>query len=316
MKKLLILTLALLLLFTITGNSEESAPTGIRFYEYGLPSEMLVQEPNPNYKIAQLEQTGKWGVYDCASGAWKIPPEFQFIEKPLYSLCRVDTMLPYIAYNDDGTFSIFDSETLQLAIHFDQIRVFGWNYLMSGYLCPGIFRFYQNDVSLFYSIPDGALLFEVNLAEHDSILINGSFEYHTLGYPQRLAMNVADDVTRCDASTGYTFDYIAASGRIIDLSGNAVSAEYNRVTPLIWAHDRGVFLAELWNGLPLSIGSGYGYDANFVYCGEQDFIDNWRCGLIDQDGNELTEIIYQSVQMTAGGSIILRSPDIEYCFNF
>ena len=298
MKKIIVLliTTMVMLMLMVMGKAESEAQYLV---EENGEIHFVSQETKERYRIATDAKTEKMGIFDCESESWVILPSFRYVEKPNDDERRVDSVIPYICYGDDGSVSIFDGESFELIIRFDNPKVLGWDRVMSGYECPGIFRFYLGDTILYYSIPDGLLLFTIEQDNRIRTYIDGHYEYYTMGYPERLSMNIEETIN----------EGIAASGYIIDLKGNIVSDRYNRITPLIWIEDKGIFLAELWGGVPLMTGPGYSYEEGYVFRGEYDFGNTWRCGLIDENGNELTDIVYDSIRIGIDGSIFLGIQD-------
>lgn len=102
---------------------------------------------------------------------------------------------------------------------------------------------------------------------------------------------------------------------LVDMDGWIISyggteAEVNRLTPLIWKDGAGVFLTERCADAAFPVGERYavgGIDFGKRYDGGA-YGEDWRCGLIDQDGNVLADCIYTAFSVDVSGEVRLETP--------
>ena len=80
------------------------------------------------------------------------------------------------------------------------------------------------------------------------------------------------------------------------LTGETISQPYQRITPLIWEGDRGAFLVEAWDSSNDQVNSCYFERGKILTA--SDNITDWRCGLMDENGEIIVPIEYTSVEVT------------------
>ena len=123
-----------------------------------------------------------------------------------------------------------------------------------------------------YSMKTGELISE--LGEHGSGNLDGAFLGPVYGDPDCL-------VSRTEGM------------RLMDYQGNFRSQSYPRIMPLIWSGEEGLFLAANMEN-EYEIGTDGHENA-----------PEWRCGLIDQNGNVLAEMEYVGASIVSGYKVSL-----------
>lgn len=226
-------------------------------------------------------------------GEFVVPPDYSNAHSISLDSYNVKAVSPFFCYDADGNLSVRRGDTLEIIAHYDVTD----RYLMAGYLNPSVFRLNTGQGMLFCSLENGAILFEVPYDENrnyaDSISdVEGVYAYYAEGFPQRLVIEKGADMD--------------VSALLVDNSGNTVAEGYQRITPLIWKGDTGVFLTERF--VPTEWRS-FGYvSRDEIYtgggCG-----GSWCCGLIDQDGNILADMKYKSVEFLSEHQIRLGTLD-------
>ena len=102
---------------------------------------------------------------------------------------------------------------------------------------------------------------------------------------------------------------------LVDMDGWIISyggteAEVDRLTPLIWKDGAGVCLTERCADAAFPVGERYaagGIDYGRRYDGGA-YGEDWRCGLIDQDGNVLADCNYTAFSVDVSGEVRLETP--------
>lgn len=232
---------------------------------------------------------GKFGIID-KNGDWIIMPTFNLIERPSASFWHVTTPRPFFCFDDEDNLTVLDGNSLSIISEIKNV-----DSMLSGYVSPSVFSTYKNGTETFYSLIDGKKLFSIEDKKEETSLVSGRFAYIADGYPDRLVINTTNRTK--NTMTGY----------LIDTKGNQISSSYNRITPLKWENDSGIFLVEEWEGLNGYWYGDYQYDDNAPYDGRIDFGDTWRCGLVDQDGKELAPLEFVSIYINCNGVIQLKN---------
>ena len=119
----------------------------------------------------------------------------------------------------------------------------------------------------------------------NNLYYSATFLHEAVGYPDRIVLYEQKD------------SYAPDRMWIADLNGNRVSKDFERLIPLLWTEKRAVFINVTYDreaaeknfylpyyekGLPFS---GYEKDKTF------------RVGLVDQNGNEIAECKYISLDV-------------------
>ena len=241
----------------------------------------------------------KYGVID-ENGDWVVQPVYDLIDhahpnfRQKYFLCWSRS-----GKNKEHLI-VLDGSTLEEIFSLENADSFG-----SGMENPLLLRVYADgdgSNSYFYSMETGEKLFANNDFYDGGSDINGRYEEWADGYPRRVV--IANDAAFRGA-------YLA------DDRGNPVTREYDYIIPLIWIDGRGLFLTEQFSGQRGWVGSyipGKAYDGRYEYG-----VEDYKCGLMDQNGNTVAGMEYVAVQFVSideihmiredGSSTIITSSD-------
>jgi hypothetical protein len=177
-------------------------------------------------------------------------------------------------------------------------------YIRGEFVNPSVFASYSGKGMQLRSLTDGSVLFELCYDEtgnYGGKITNTDGYYRVLadGYPTRMA--------------AWRGDGPQAKAWLIDNSGNCISDDFQRITPLIWSRDGGAFLVESFDPADYDDETfGGNKQSYFEYGKKYDgsaYGEGWRCGLIDQDGNILVEMKYTDVETYEDGTIWFTAED-------
>lgn len=251
--------------------------------------------------------TGDVGIID-RDGNFVVEPVYSRIERPEADSFRVTEPRPFFCYDKKGGLTVLHGETLDVICSFSLKKQSGRDYILSEYMNPSLFRMSTEKGSEFRSLADGSLLFEIPYDETGNYTgnissVDGLYRVLADGLPQRIVI--------WEGAQADTSAYLA------DNTGRQIGqTEYRRITPLIWSGDTGVFLTENFNP-DQADGSG-NFDGSLqsyfeygrAYNGSA-YGPRWRCGLIDQDGNEIAGMNYTCVEVAGDGTISMTNENGE-----
>jgi len=126
--------------------------------------------------------------------------------------------------------------------------------------------------------------------------INGHYSCYEIGYPQRLVFWRADDAYKRHAW-------------IADNHGNRISDNYTYLEALIWNENKGVYAIQHYTDFEnVSFPNN---DKKFLegFDGRPHFGDDWRVGLIDEDGNTIAPMEYVYIKVLSPTEIELHKED-------
>lgn len=244
--------------------------------------------------------SGDFGVID-ARGEFVVEAKYASVDRPDPALYRINAHRPFFCVGKDGSLTLLHGETLQQIVRIKKNdEILEWEYMN-----PAVFATRTENGLFLRSMTDGEILFRLKAGEDGSYTgdiqaVDGHYRVLANGLPGcMVAWQGAQPDTRA---------------WLIDNHGNAVQdTQYQRVTPLIWSGNAGVFLvesylAEDYDGSTFAGEKPSAYAYGAVYAGEA-YGDNWRCGLIDQDGNAIAGTKYVSVEVAADGEIRMGRDD-------
>ena len=235
-------------------------------------------------------------------GGYVIEPGRYSISRPNRRYYPTTAVFPVFCSDGKGNTAVLNGETL------DPIVKLSDEYYFSEYVNPAVMLAVRNDVNQWLSLEDGSVLFE--LTESWNVVV-GQYAVLTDASPERMVCKT--DAERPNARSW-----------LIDNRGQRVSdAEYQELTPLIWWQGKGVFLVESFDPdaypqewtddmqISFTLEHLYSEESSGPYAGTR-CGPSWRCGLIDQDGNGITEVKYTSIEALDGGTFRLGTEDGGY----
>ena len=239
--------------------------------------------------------TGDSGVID-REGNFVVEAKYDSVSRPDPDSFRITTPRPFFCREKDGGLTVLHGETLDSIV---QLKVED-EYLRGEFVNPSVFETHSGKGMQLRSLTDGSVLFEILFDETGNYggeitNVDGCYRVLADGYPTRMV--------------AWNGEGPGAKAWLIDNSGNRISDDFQRITPLIWDRDSGVFLVERFDPDDYDDETFGGskqsyYEYGLKYDGSA-YGDGWRCGLIDQDGNILAEIKYTALEVLEDGDIWL-----------
>lgn len=255
----------------------------------------IANESPYNYIPVQYG-TGAYGVMD-ASGEFVIAPEYKnaWSYQDLSGLYAKGITGPIVLEDYAGTIYLYDGETLDEIAWYsmDGSNSTGYAFPRSArnsinIESPGLYEL-RRDEGVYLLNRNGEVLMSFLYDEtgnfENNLYYSATFLHEAVGYPDRIVLYEQKD------------SYAPDRMWIADLNGNRVSKDFERLIPLLWTEKRAVFINVTYDreaaeknfylpyyekGLPFS---GYEKDKTF------------RVGLVDQNGNEIAECKYISLDV-------------------
>lgn len=243
--------------------------------------------------------SGDSGIID-RDGNFVVEAQYKSVGRPDPDSFRIDTPRPFFCREKDGGLTVLHGETLDTIVQLEQTD----KYLRGEFVNPSVFQTFDGKGMQLRSLTNGSILFELLFDEtgnYGGEITNadGYYRVYAEGYPARM--------------TAWHGEGPQATAWLIDNSGKRVSDDFQRITPLIWSGEKGVFLTESFNPDNYDIDTfGGDKQASFEYGRKYDgsgYGEGWRCGLIDQDGNTLVEMKYTSMEVMEDGTIWFTAED-------
>ena len=248
------------------------------------------------YAATTYGTSNRWGIVD-REGNFVVEPTYTYIYRPDPSQDRVTTPRHFFCGREDGSSVILNGDTLE--IMFESKRSTNYENPAMYREMKNIFAYSYSDPATFRSLEDGSVLY--NFKGGEGKYVQGRYEVLADGLPQRLVATIGDGKdTRC---------------ALLDNHGNLIpNTEHQRVTALYWKGEHGVFLVESFDPKEYK-GPGFGekqtnYRYGDVYTGGA-YGPHWRCGLMDENGDMLSKVVYTSVECRDSGEILLESENGE-----
>lgn len=188
----------------------------------------------------------------------------QFVVNPGYeyiSQSDSDRGPIYIAHAGTG-FAVFSADTGETLLEMDFEDV---EYVSAWMDTPSLIKVTTGDESFLYTL-DGQLVRTLGEDEDISVSFNSS----------------DGTVDRLIESSGPWPDTRA---RLIDMDGNAIGPDYREINGAIWRDGHGLFITQEYRIIPDD---------------EGEYMVDWRsmrCGVCDEDGNEILPCVYDSVSV-------------------
>lgn len=244
--------------------------------------------------------SGDTGIID-GEGNFVVEAKYASIFRPHSNSFRITTPRPFFCTEKNGGLTVLHGETLETILHLEETG----DYLRGVYVNPSLMSVFDGRGMKLYSLEDGSVQFALDFDESGEYSgvssgeeVNDADGYYRVladGLPKRLVV--------------WQGEGIHAKAWLTDNRGNRVSDDFQRITPLVWSGEKGVFLVESFNTENYNEDVFGGTRQSFFEYGQKydggAYGEDWRCGLIDQDGNALTEIKYIAVEALEDGTIWL-----------
>ena len=240
--------------------------------------------------------TGAYGVMD-ASGEFVIAPEYEnaWSYQDLSGLNALGTTGPIILKDYSGTIYLHDGETLEQIAWYSMDGASSINYAFPrsrhnsfGVLSPSVYEL-RRDEGVYLISRTGEVLMSFLYDEsgnyENSLYYAATFLHETTGYPDRIVLY--------EQKGSYAPDRMWIS----DLCGNRISKDFEMLIPLTWSQNGALFITVTYDreAAEKNFFLPY-YEKALPYSGyEQD--PAWRVGLVDQDGNEIAQCRYISLEI-------------------
>ena len=240
------------------------------------------------------------------SGEFVVQPQYQFIYHVGGSK-DAEAPSAYICQMAGGSYHIRDGATFKVTAEYlkDSNKTLGIKSVS-----PAVYQVFRNSgadyVYEYHSLETNELLFTrkdiCDALQSADIFIDSGAGRVIEGMPQRLVAYRAGGSYAADSPAW-----------LIDNHGKVVTKSYSYIYPLFWKGDQGVYLVESFDP---SNQDGNKY-ADFRNTGfpmgrnlkNEAFGENYRCGLIDQDGNVLADMEYSSFTIVSEDEIWMGRED-------
>lgn len=264
-----------------------------------------IAEESPFSFIPVQYGTGSYGVMD-KTGEFVIAPEYEnaWSYQDLSGLYAKNVTGPIVLKDYAGTIYLYDGETLdQIAWYsMDGANSIGYAFPRStrnsfNILSPGIYEI-SRDEGVYLLNRKGEVMMSFLYDEtgnfENSLYYSATFLHEAAGYPDCLVLFEQKG------------SYVPDRMWIADLSGNRLSRDFDRLIPLIWTENRAIFInvtydrkaAEKNFYLPY-------YEKGLAFSGyEKD--NSFRLGLVDQNGNDIAECKYISLEIVGNQIYLTR----------
>lgn len=243
--------------------------------------------------------TGDSGIID-REGNFVVEAQYDSVFRPHPDSFRITTPRPFFCREKDGGLTVLHGETLDSIA---QLKAED-KYIRGEFVNPSLFETHSGRGMQLRSLTDGSVLFELCYDETGNY---GGEISNVDGYYRVLA----DGYPTC--MVAWQGDGPGAKAWLIDNSGNRISDDFQRITPLIWAGDNGIFLVECFAPEDYDDETfGGGKQIYFEYGKKYDgsaYGDGWRCGLIDQNGNTLVEMKHTAMEVLEDGTLWFTAAD-------
>lgn len=243
--------------------------------------------------------SGDSGIID-REGNFVVEAQYDSVSRPEPDSFRITAPRPFFCKEKDGGLTVLHGETLEIIAQIEETD----EYLSGEYVNPSLFVTHSGKGMQLRALADGSVLFELLFDETGNYggeisNVDGYYRVRAEGNPTRMVAWKGDGPT--------------AQAWLIDNGGNRVSGDFQRITPLIWSGDAGIFLAESFNpdgydDATFGADKQNAYEYGRKYDGSA-YGESWRCGLVDQNGNALTEIKYTALEVLGDGDIWLTAGD-------
>ena len=241
------------------------------------------------YSVMRKGGSG-YGIAD-ASGAFVVPPEYQYIERPSAAEYPTTIPAPFWCMGYDDSLTIIDCYSLDVITHIDLTREF----MRTHYINPALYELRDANGLHIMSLTTDEPQFHIAYASDTDTSryangvtgVDGRYRCMADGYPTRLVLNDQN------------------GARLITNDGDIVSESYPRITPLIWKIHQGAFLVESWDPSLGLLPDGHDFQRGEVMSVPSNK-PSWRCGLMDKSGEIIVPIEYTSVEVTDDLTVIFR----------
>lgn len=239
--------------------------------------------------------TGAYGVMD-KTGEFVINPEYKdaWSWQDLSGMNAIGATGPIVLKDYADTLYLYDGETLeQIACYsLDGANSAGYAFPRStrnslNVVSPGIYELRRDEGAYLLNRTGEVLmsfLYDETGNNKNNLYYSATFLHETVGYPDRIVLF---------EQKNYTPDRMW----IADLNGNRISNDFERLIPLIWTEKRAVFITVTYDREAAEKNSSLAhYEKGFPFS-DYENDKTFRVGLVDQNGNELAECKYISLEV-------------------
>ena len=244
-----------------------------------LPPDYMESASFENSPYAAVQKgTGGAGIVD-QNGTFVVQPVYDYIQKPDAISFQTTIPTPFFCADYDGALTVLDGASLSSIVQLSPTH----GKIRAEYLNPSAFECYDNHGIRIISLTTGDTLMDIPYNADGSYSngmerFDGYYRCMADGYPTRLVQQNEKEAI------------------LTTLTGETISQPYQRITPLIWEGDRGAFLVEAWDSSNDQVNSCYFERGKILTA--SDNITDWRCGLMDENGEIIVPIEYTSVEVT------------------
>lgn len=264
-----------------------------------------IADKSPFRYIPVQYGTGSYGVMD-KTGEFVIAPEYEnaWSYQDLSGLYAKNVTGPIVLKDYAGTIYLYDGETLDQIAWYSMDGANSVDYAFPrstrnsfNILSPGIYEI-SRDEGVYLLNRKGEVMMSFLYDEtgnfENSLYYSATFLHEAAGYPDCLVLFEQKG------------SYVPDRMWIADLSGNRLSRDFDRLIPLIWTENRAIFInvtydrkaAEKNSYLPY-------YEKGLAFSGyEKD--NSFRLGLVDQNGNDIAECKYISLEIVGNQIYLTR----------
>lgn len=254
-----------------------------------------IAEESPYAYIPIQYGTGAYGVMDKA-GEFVIYPEYKDASswQDLSGMNAIGVTGPIVLKDYADTLYLYDGETLEqiayYALNGESSADFDFPPSARNSLnaeSPGIYELRRDEGAYLLNRTGEVImsfLYDETGNNKNNLYYSATFLHETVGYPDRIVLF---------EQKNYTPDRMW----IADLNGNRISNDFERLIPLIWTEKRAVFITVTYDREAAEKNFSLAhYEKGFPFS-DYENDKTFRVGLVDQNGNELAECKYISLEV-------------------
>jgi len=239
------------------------------------------------------------GIID-REGNFVLEPVYNSVSRPHPESFRITAPRHFFVKDASGNVLILHGDTLQ---EIAMIKTTG-DYISPEYMNPSVFKLRFDGGMKICSFRDGSVLQTIPYGKDGNYIdnindIDGHFRILADGEPDCLVVNKGDMTdSECYLVNIENFQ--------------RTSESFNRITPLIWKGEKGIFLVENHSCEEMKDSFSGELQSYFEYGRVYDggaYGDSWRCGLIDEEGAIVAPLEYTSIEVISEKEIRLGTPD-------
>ncbi len=257
-----------------------------------------VQYGNGGYGV--IDKNGEFVIQPVWADAWQLNDSGPMVladEIGNLTVLRSDTLAKIAYYSVDGKNS-------------DAPEIKTEKYLSISYENPSVFTVRTGCGRYLCSMDHGRMLYKTEFDEtgdfENGISYTASYTIKADESTERMVLEFYRTKAK-EAPMDSVSGSVAMHMQLTDYSGTPVSSFYSRIVPLAWSNGRGLFLAEAFDSANVNEDRLTRFEEGSVSYSGTDFEPGWKCGLIDENGNEVVQIKYTKINYQDG--IIVLSND-------